>query len=128
MAQDLEALNQMIARLQGIPDLVQSVLPECAAECHAVIAENVAAQVGPDGEAWAPGNDGKPVLQNAAAAVTALAIGNVILLRVSGPEAKHHLGIAKGKVQRRIIPTRKAPQAMTKAIERVIMRRLAAPK
>ncbi len=128
MAQDLEALNQMIARLKGIPDLVKSVLPECAAECHAVIAENVAAQVGPDGEPWPPGKDGRPVLANAAAAVTAQAIGTVILLRVSGPEARHHLGIGKGRVQRRIIPTRKVPQAMTKALSRVISRHLEAGK
>ena len=114
----------MIARLRGIPDLVKSVLPEVAAECHAVIAENVAAQVGPDGTPWTPGAKGEPVLKNAAAAVTAKAIGNVVLLRVDGPEARHHLGIARGRIKRPIIPTGKIPQAMTEAIKRVLLRRL----
>jgi hypothetical protein len=127
MAEADDALNAMIARLRAIPDLVTAALAECAAECHAVIAENIAAQRAPDGTPWQPGAKG-PVLVDAAAAVTARAIGNTILIRVSGIEAKHHFGFVRGKIARPIIPTRKAPQPMTKAIERVIMRRLVAGK
>ena len=128
MAAETDALNAMIAHLRAIPDLVQSALPECAAECKAVIAENIAAQRGPDGTPWQPGAKGQPVLEDAVSAVEAIATGNTILIRVSGIEAKHHFGFVRGKIARPIIPTRKAPQPMTKAIERVIMRRLAAGK
>ncbi len=128
MAQADNELDKMIAQLRAIPDLVEKVLPEVAAECHKVIAENVAAQRGPDGTPWPKGKDGHPVLVNAADAVTASAIGNVILIRVSGPEARHHLGIAKGKVKREIIPTRKIPKPMVEAMKRVINRRLEAGK
>jgi hypothetical protein len=128
MAADLDQLNAMIARLRGIPDLVKSALPECAAECKAIIAENVAAQRGPDGAAWQPGAKGQPILKDAAGAVSAQAIGNAIVISLSGINAKHHLGAVRGGIARPIIPTRKAPQAMTKAIERVLVRRLQAGK
>ncbi len=128
MGQADNELNRMIAQLRGIPDLVEKILPEVADECHAVIADNIAAQVGPDGTRWPMSKNLEPVLVNAAQAVTASAIGNVILIRVTGPEARHHLGIAKGKVKREIIPTRKIPKPMVEAMQRVINRHLEAGK
>lgn len=119
-----DELNQMIAQLRKLPELVESVLPEVAVECKTVIAENIAAQRGPDGTPWQPGARGQPVLQNAAAAITAQAIGNVVLITVSGVEAKHHLGRVRGRIKRPIIPSGRLPQPMAEAIARVVKRKL----
>jgi hypothetical protein len=117
-------LDRMIEQLRSVPRLVEDALPAAAKECHRLIGENIAAQRGPDGEPWPKSKLGDRVLVGALKAVTAAVIGNVILIKLVGPEARHHLGIAKGHVVRRILPTRRKPQPMTEAIRRVILRSL----
>lgn len=119
-------LNAMIRRLRALPRVVEEALPEAATELEKVIAGNIAAQRGPDGKAWEKPKDPetKDVLRNAMKSVTVRAIGRVLLARVVGVEAKHHLGIVKGRVKREIIPTGRAPQPMIEALRRVIFRRL----
>lgn len=119
-------INAMIRRLRALPRVVEEALPEAAPELEKVIAGNIAAQRGPDGAAWPPPKDGdtKDVLRNAMKSVTVRAIGRVLLARVGGIEAKHHLGAVKGRVRRPILPSGKAPQPMIEALKRVIFRRL----
>lgn len=119
-------LDDMIARLRRIPRVVEEALPEAAKELETIIAGNIAAQRGPDGEPWTKPADRTTsiVLRNAMKSVTVRAIGRVLLARVVGVEARHHIGIIKGRVQRRIIPTNKAPLAMIQALKNVVFRRL----
>jgi hypothetical protein len=121
-------LDEMIRRLRALPRAVDEALPEAAKELEQIIAGNIAAQRGPDGEKWAPAKDPETtaVLRNAMKNVTVRAIGRVLLARVVGPEARHHLGLIKGRVMRRIIPTAKVPKAMADALRRVVERRLKA--
>src|SRR5690242_21841644 len=108
-------LNAMIRKLRALPRVVEDALPEAAKELEKVIAGNVAAQRGPDGKPWQKAKDGAPVLLEAMKNVTVRAIGRVLLARVVGPEARHHLGIARGRVKREIIPTKQAPAPMNEA-------------
>jgi len=119
-------LDELIARLRNLPRIVEDVLPEAATELAKIIAGNIAAQRGPDGVPWPAPKDPetKAVLLNAMKSVTVSAIGRVLLTRVDGPEARHHLGIAKGKVKREIIPTKKIPTPMVEALRRVLLRKL----
>lgn len=117
-------LEDMIARLRGLGRAALEAVPEIAQECKRLVEENVAAQRGPDGEAWPKSKEGRPVLVNAGANVSAQAVGGTALLRLEGPEARHHLGVARGKVQRRILPSKGIPAPMAEAIRRVTTRAL----
>lgn len=119
-----DELDEIIARLRAIPLVVEEALPEVARECEKIIAGNIKAQRGPDGEAWPKSLDGEPVLQGAMKNVTVRAIGRVLLARVVGPEARHHLGIIRGRVQRKLIPSKKIPGPFVEAIKRVVNKHL----
>jgi len=117
-------LDDMIARLRALGRAARTAVPEIARECKSIVAENIRAQRGPDGEAWPRAKDGAPVLEGAADALSAQGVNGAALLTLSGPEARHHLGIARGRVQRRILPTKGIPAPMAEAIKRVLLRRL----
>lgn len=117
-------LDEMIRRLRGLAHLEDRILPEVARELETIIGENIAAQRGPDGKAW-PVSPGGPVLLGAMKNITIKVIGRVVLIRVVGPEARHHLGLGRGRVQRMLIPTARLPGPMTEAIRRVAARKTA---
>lgn len=108
LAQDLRALPRAMA---------EKVAPVGAKKLLEILQGNIAAQRGPDGEPWPAGKDGQAVLTGAGKALDVHAEGTVILARVSGPEALHHMGRARGHIVRQMIPTKKAPQAMVDAVK-----------
>lgn len=115
------ALDRMISAIEALPrDLVKQSVPEIARVAKAEVSANVAAGHAPDGTAWKPTKEGKRALQNAAAHVTATAIDTAIIFEVSGVEAKHHKGRAKGGERRPIIPVRSIPQPLNVAIKKVL--------
>ncbi len=116
-------LDLMVAELRALPGAAKAAAAEVGEAVREVIAENVAAQRGPDGEAW-PKSPTGDVLTGAAAKISITTSSGVVILRLSGPEARHHLGIARGKVLRRILPTRKIPAPMVEAIRRVLVKRM----
>lgn len=82
--------------------------PDMAREVASIMQSEVAASVAQgrsiDGVAWAPKKDGGKPLANAAAHVTAKAIGNVAIITLRGVEVFHHYGA--GRVPRRpILPS-----------------------
>lgn len=119
-------LDDMIARLRGLGRAAKAAVPAIAKECKDIIAQNIANQCGPDGVPWPrPADPAESlVLRNAAAAVSAQAVNGAVLLTLNGPEARHHLGIARGKVQRKILPTKGIPAPMAEAIRRVLFKKL----
>jgi hypothetical protein len=110
----------MIDRLHRLEGLTTLSAPKVAVAVEAEVRDQISQGVGPDGVPWKKTKEGKTPLQNAASALTVRPIGSVVLLRLTGPEAKHHLGAVKGKIKRPIIPTGKIPDPMTRAIERVV--------
>jgi hypothetical protein len=121
-----DELDEIVARLRAIPRVVEEALPEVARECEKIIAGNIAAQRGPDGVPWPRPADRTQsiVLSHAMKSITVRAIGRVLLARVGGIEARHHLGIIRGKVIRRMIPSKTIPGPFIEAIRRVVLARL----
>lgn len=120
MADGHAVMQQWIDMLRGLPAaLVQQSAPAVAQALAAEINADVAAARSPDGEAWAPKKDGGRALQNAAQQVTVDVVGTVILAKLKGPEVRHHKGTARGGIRRQILPTRKIPDNVSRAIRSV---------
>jgi hypothetical protein len=118
-------LASMIDRIRSLGELPEVVAPEVATELKRVTDANIARGVGPDGTPWELTADGKVPLRGAAAAVTARAIGTMVLMRVDGPEARHNNATAKGRIRRRILPTPQLSAPIVAAIRRVCGKRFA---
>lgn len=114
------ALDAMIGRLRAVKGLAHAAAPAIARELDQELDANIDRGVGPDGKPWELTKAGKTPLRNAAKALAVRAVGTVILARLTGPEAKHHKGIARGHIARRILPTRKIPAPMVEVIKRVL--------
>jgi hypothetical protein len=113
-------LDAMIAKIRRIPQIAKRAAPDVAVAVRAVVLETINAGTTPEGEAWAPRKeDGARPLAGAARALKVAPIGTRIFFRIAGPEARHHLGRARGGVRRGIIPTRLTPR-MTEAVIKVL--------
>jgi len=100
-------------------ELVKRAAPELAKELQEETQDNIVRGVDPDGKPWLRTKDGAQPLRNAGKAVSTKAVGNVIIQRVEGVEAKHHKGAVKGGEKRPIIPSRKMPRAFSRACAKV---------
>lgn len=101
-------------------DIGRLAAPEVAKALDEEIGKDIAAGQSPDGTAWKATAEGKVPLRNAKAHVSVTAEGSVVLARLSGPEVKHHKGTARGRIQRRILPTRNLPQPLVRATKRIL--------
>jgi hypothetical protein len=116
-------LDAMIATVRAIPRLTVTAAPDVALAVRDELARTIAAGTTPSGVAWRPRkDDGGPVLKNAAAAIHVGAVGSTIYVRLTGPEARHHLGSARGGTMRQVIPVGVVPAAMGEAVRRVLVR------
>ena len=105
----------------------------CIQPLKSQTAANIAAQVDPYGHAWQPGKDGQPVLQNAMGAIEITSSGTALEFSVSGPEALHHVGSARGYhggssklggYRRVLIPFSKIPGPFKAIIGKVLQWRI----
>lgn len=122
----LSELDAMIAKLRSLRGMVERSAPEVAEALDSEIKKNITAGVAPDGTPWKPKKDGGKPLQNAGKAVTTKAVGTVVLSRVDGVEARHHLGAVKGSskanwLARPILPSRRIPKPVTTAIHKILI-------
>lgn len=114
-------LQAMIDKIKAVGALPAKVAPQIAELTRQKIADNIANGVDPGGKPWPLTKDGKRPLRNAAKALRARAIGTVVQLVLEGPEARHHLGIARGHVRRQILPSGALPQPLVTAIRDVLI-------
>lgn len=114
------ALDAAIRGARKLGNIAKDVAPAVARELRTELLANIAAQRGPDGKAWPPGAGGKPVLQGAGKALDVRAVGTVVVAALTGPEALHHMGAARGGIARPILPTTRIPAPVTAAIARVV--------
>lgn len=118
------ALRAQIELLESLPArLLAEAPPLVAVELEKEIRANIAAGRDPDGAPWAKTQAGAVPLRNAGKALTVKAMGSVVLAKLVGPEARHHLGTAAGKIRRQILPTKRVPRSMTLAIKRVLAKK-----
>lgn len=125
MATDNAAANAqlqgMIERLRALPtELVRTSAPHIAARGVEYMRRGIAAQVGPDGEPWPPTQTGKPALVNAAKALSTHVEDTRIVWTLTGPEALHNNGRVRGGERRQILPSRRLPQPLSRAIQAVL--------
>lgn len=113
------ALNAEITRLRALAASGSQLAPKVAEAALAVIRENVAAGRGPDGEAWPLTAKGEKALQNAGSALSAYVSGSRVVLQLVGPEVWHHKGKTRGSIARPILPSKRMPQPMIAAMQRV---------
>lgn len=98
-------LQQLIDRVGAVESLANRVAPLAARKISAVIKANCDAGQDPYGKPWpARKKDGGRALRNAADAVRVAALDKTVVMAVTGKEAIHDLGQAKGGIQRTILP------------------------
>lgn len=109
MSVGFEALDAMIARLQGLRSFAAEAASRAAPHVEAAARATAAAGTTPVGAAWAPKKrpDGRRPLEGAAAFVHARAAGTVLVLAIQGHHLYHSLGI--GRPKRQIIPDKGEP-------------------
>ncbi len=120
MADGRAALEQHIARVRGLPRLVEATAPAIAEALERDIEAQIARAETPEGVPWKPTATGDKALRKAARAIAVGAIGDVLVIRLSGVEARHHYGAVKGGVKRQVIPTAAIPAPTVKTIGRVL--------
>ena len=129
MARQTEAykLSMMIAQIRDLPRaLLEGAGDDIADAIRAELKTTIRAQKTPWGVPWAPRKVGtKPVLVNAADALTVGADGTRILIRITGVEAQHHYGQVKGGTKRPMIPRGQdggLPPKLVDAITQVLVK------
>lgn len=101
-------VEEMQRRIKELPEaLTRRSWQPLTAAVREELERTINAGKTPDGVKWAPRKRGTAaVLVNAAAALKVATVANVIWLRLTGPEARHHKGAVKGGTVREIILTR----------------------
>lgn len=124
MSGGAEAMTAFAAKLRNLRRLATEAAKEAAPAVEAVVRASAAAGTTPDGQAWKPTKAGSRPLANAASAVSARAVGTVVEVIVRGHHFLHHMGLARGKVVRQIIPTHLTPE-LAAALRRATARAFA---
>lgn len=127
---DVTDIRGMVDGLRSLAGLGKRAAPDVAQAVRAEIERSIRAGETPTGEKWAATLTGKQPLVNAAKALHVAATGGTIWIRLIGPEARHHLGWAKGSrpsnppgKKRVIIPnTEVVPDRMAEQIRIVLDR------
>ena len=120
MAEGRQALRAHVAKLRSLGTLAETSAPAVVEAVRREIGRQVAQGQGPDGTPWAPTQAGERPLRRALKHVVVRALGTVVLVRLGGHYARHHLGAVRGKVRRPVIPTDRLPDPVTRAIRAVI--------
>lgn len=116
MADGRAALDAHIRRIRELPGLVDRAAPEVARAVERELQLQIRRGETPSGRSWKLRADGGAALVNAGKALTVRVVGKVVLVRLEGPEARHHLGAVRGGVRRQILPTASIPEDMAEAI------------
>ena len=121
-----DQLDAMIATIRKLPELGKQAAPDVAAAVEADLQRTIAVGTTPDGEPWKLTKEGDKPLTGAAKALAVVAVGTTVFVRLTGPEARHHLGRGRGGVVRQVIPTKRIPAKMATAIRSVLERHFTA--
>lgn len=100
VAADLDAFAK---RLRGLKDLTSAAAREAAPLVEAAIKSTAAAGTDIDGRPWPPKKDGTRALPNVAAAISAAAVGTLVVARLVGPYVWHQYAKPDDR-RRQILP------------------------
>jgi hypothetical protein len=116
-------LRRQIDRVRSLGELPEAIAAEAATELDRQLRQQIAAGQGPDGKPWQPTADGRTPLRNAGDGLTVRAVGSVVLARLTGSAVRHHLGTARGRIKRQVLPSARMPQRMTATLRTIASRR-----
>lgn len=117
----IAAIGSWTERIGNLASVVDRAKPRLVRALEVVIARQVASGADPYGKAWKKTKQGQQPLRGAASAVDVRATGNVLTVTVTRHHARHHLGAVRGKVRRRILPSKKLPNPYAAAVRRVLV-------
>lgn len=120
----LQTMDRLIAVLRRTPETLEAAMPLLADELRRELEEQIQRGEAPDGTPWPQTKEGKQALRNAAAALTVDALGFRVVAQITGPTALHHMGRSRGGIVRQILPSRRMPDALVKALGAVLQRQL----
>lgn len=120
----MSELDPLLAKLRALSLAGPKLAAIAAQELDRQLRANIDQGVAPDGTPWQFTQDGRQPLVNAGAALTVQPIGSVVVATLTGPEARHHLGTARGKIKRQILPDKLSP-SLASTLERVLPQALA---
>lgn len=126
MTKGLAQLDAHIARVESLPRVLKSAAPDVAEAVEAELLRQISAGTDPEGKAWQERENGGAPLATAGKSLGVVAIGTRVFARLRGHVARHHRGIAKGGVQRQILPGKNLPPRMAKAVGDVLLSHTAA--
>lgn len=89
-------LAGMVQALDRVGDIASTIAPGVAKLVREHLESTIAAGTDPYGNPWVPTKDGHRALAGAAKALAVTAIGTVVWIVLTGPEARHHQGWIKG--------------------------------
>jgi hypothetical protein len=112
-------LQEAIDGLASLDVLADDVAAAAVDPFRAELLGNIAANRSPGKNDWQPSKSGKPVLLGAGKALEVGSSGPVLWARLTGPEARHHLGAVKGAVRRQILPGRGSLGGISKILKRI---------
>lgn len=120
-------LRAMIDRCRELPsELVKRAVPDIAHALKDDITNTASAGLTPDEEPWQEKQDGERALVGVEQDVEVTFSGSTILATLSGKFVRHHKGTARGGIRRQVLPTRKIPDSVTRAIGTVLRRHFSA--
>lgn len=120
-------LREMIERCRQLPvELVARSVPEIARALRDDIQRTAQAGTAPDGEPWQEKKDGTQALRGVERDVDVTFSGSVVIATLRGKFVRHHKRTARGGIRRQVIPTRKIPDAVTRAIGVTLRRHFSA--
>lgn len=96
-----EDLSRFANRLRSLQSVTSSAAKEAAERVAVVVKQTAAAGTDLDGKAWPAKKDGTRALPNAAGAVSAFALGTMVVVKLVGAYVYHQF--SKGR-QRSILP------------------------
>jgi hypothetical protein len=124
MADGHAKLDEWIKMLRELPEeTARGALPEVAEALREDLEATAGAGRAPDGSPWPPKKeDGGQALVGVTEDVDVSIVGTVVLVKLSGKFVRHHRGMARGGVRRQVIPTRKVPDAVGRAINKALVK------
>ena len=116
------ALDSRIAMLKIVADLPDECVPAVADAIDKETKRTIVASTDPDGVPWKPKQDGGGFRFVTPSDIVTGAIGRTIITRIKTRHVVlHHLGYARGDVERRVIPVGRIPSRMNDAIKKAVV-------
>lgn len=114
----------MIESLEHMSELDVHVVPLVRDAVEAELRRQIMAGADPSGTPWKLRKDGEKALQTAAKYLKVTAKGNFIVISVTGPIARHHIGAVKGGTKRQVIPSGEIPTRLAEVVRKAVQQAL----